>query len=124
MAVVFCGSRLQNCCTGPRRRRLAFDGLRWDRAFQPWGSIVGNSHLFFGGVAIVARSASFMVNPGRFGIRPQLERLSCFLPSLVGPIDRALRAHQFGPSFISIRPILADIGVEEERAASFCVIIS
>ena len=45
----------------------------------------------------------------------------CFLFSMVGPIDQASRAHQFAPSFISIRPILAGIGVEveEERAVAF-----
>ena len=38
---------------------------------------------------------------------------------MVGPIDQASRAHQFVPSFMSIRPILAGIGVEEERAVAF-----
>ena len=38
---------------------------------------------------------------------------------MVEPIDQGCRAHQFVPSFMSIRPILAGIGVEEERAVAF-----
>ena len=63
--------------------------------------------------------ASFMLDLGRFPRRHDLLRGCCFLFSLVRPIDQASQAHQFGRSFMSIRPILARFGVEEERAVAF-----